>query len=134
MIRSPVSHFRKNYSTCPSVTSPNIENTFSSAKERIVQLMDNHCITVFINENYINKLFVNQDIPLCNYFKEDEFTELKRETPSHLNIFSMNICSLQDHSGELLVFFKLLETDCHIVILMEIGSHNKDLAKHFLKD
>ena len=96
--------------------------------------MDNHCITEFINDNYINELFVNQDIPLCNYLNEDVFTQLKRETPNHLNIFSMNIRSLPKHGGELLVFLKLLETDFDIVVLTEIGSRNIDLVKHLLDD
>ena len=116
------------------LTGFDIENTFSSAKERIVQLMDNHCITEFINENHINELFVNQDIPLCNYLNADAFTQLKRETPSHLNIFSMNIRSLPKRGGELLVFLKLPETDVDIVVLTEIGSRNIDLVKPLLND
>ena len=36
-------------------------------------LMDNHCINEFIMENYINESFIYEDIPLCNYFIEDEF-------------------------------------------------------------
>ena len=44
------------------MTGFDIEST--SAKERIVQLMDNHCITEFINENDINEFFVNQGIRL----------------------------------------------------------------------
>ena len=133
---SPVSDLREILLHLPfsDLTGFVIENTFSSAKERIVQLRDNHCITEFLNENHINELFVNQDIPLCNYLNEDEFTRLKRETPSHLNIFSMNIRSLPKHGGELLVFFKLLETDFHIVVLTEIGSRNIDLIKHHLND
>ena len=103
---SPISDLRENLLHLPfrDLTGFDIENTFLSAKERIVQLMDNHCITEFINENYINELFVNQDIPLCNYLKEDKFTQLKRETPIHLNIFPMNIRSLPKQGGELLVF------------------------------
>ena len=133
---SPVSDLRENLLHLPfrHLTGFDIENTFSSAKERIVQLMDNHCITEFINDNYINELFVNQDIPLCNYLNEDEFTQLKRETPNHLNIFSMNIRSLPKHGGESLVFLKLLETDFDIVVLTEIGSRNIDLVKHLLND
>ena len=50
---SPVSDLRENLLHLPfrDLTGFDIENTFSSAKERIVQLMDNHCITEFINDN-----------------------------------------------------------------------------------
>ena len=71
---------------------------------------------------------------MCNYLNEDGFTQLKRETPRHLNIFSMNIDSLRKHDGELLVFLKLLETDFDIVVLTEMGSRNIYLVKHLLND
>ena len=85
-------------------------------------------------ENYIHGSFVNEDIPLFNYFLEDEFTQLKRETPSYLNIFSINICSLPKHGNDLVVFLKLLDTDLDIVVLMEIWSHSMDLVQHLLND
>ena len=46
----------------------------------------------------------------------------------------MNIRSLPKHGGELLVFFKLLETDVDTEVWPEIGSCNIDLVKPLLND
>ena len=44
----------------------------------------------------------------------------------------MNIRSLLDHGGELMVFLKLLEADFDIIVLTEIGSRNIDTVKYLL--
>ena len=87
------------------LTGFDIENTYSSAEERIVQQYDNHCVTEFVNGNYINELFLNQYTLLGNYFNENELTQLERDTSNRLDIFSMNIYSLPKHGGEFLVFW-----------------------------
>ena len=63
---SPVSDLRETLLHLPfsDLTGFDIEHTFLSAKERIVQLMDNHCITKFMNENYI-KIFSLTKTYLC---------------------------------------------------------------------
>ena len=68
----------------------------------------------------------------CAYFSEDDFNRLKRDAPSNLNTFSMNIRSLPKHGGELTVFLKLLEADFDIIVLTEIGSRNIDTVKYVL--
>ena len=87
-----------------NLTDFDLENSYSTSKERIVQLMENHGIHDFIKENHFSDLFHNQDIPECAYFSEDDFIRLKRDAPSNLNIFSMNIRSLPKHGGELSLF------------------------------
>ena len=115
-----------------NLTDFDLENSYSTSKERIVQLMENHGIYDFIKENHFSDLFNNQDIPECAYFSEDEFIHLKRDAPSNLNVFSMNIRSLPKHGGELTVFLKLLKADFDIVVLTEIGSRNIDTVKYLL--
>ena len=97
-----------------NLTDFDLENSYSTSKERIVQLMESHGIHDFIKENHFSDLFHNQDIPECAYFSEDDFIRLKRDAPSNFNIFSMNIRSLPKHGGELTVFLKLLEADFDI--------------------
>ena len=87
-----------------NLTDLDLENSYSASKERIVQLMENHGMYDFIKPNHFSDLFNNQDIPECGYFSEDDFIRLKRDAPSNLNIFSMNIRSLPKHGGELTVF------------------------------
>ena len=128
-----------NFETCvrgpfSDLTGFDVEITLSSATERFVQLRDNHCINEFILETYLKYSIVTQGIALCNYFNEDEFAQFKRETPSNLNIFPINVCSLPKHGSDLLVFLKLLDTDLNIVVLMEIWSHNIYLLEHLLND
>ena len=81
-----------------------IENEFSSAKFRITQLMNDHRLDKFLDEHYLSNLFDPTAKTLCNYYDEDSYGDLKRDTPSYLNIFCLNIRSLPRHAGELVVF------------------------------
>ena len=48
-----------------NLTDFDLENSYSTSKERIVQLMENHGIHDFIKENHFSDLFHYQDIPEC---------------------------------------------------------------------
>ena len=50
-----------------NLTDFDLENSYSTSKERIVQLMENHGIHDFIKENHFSDLCHNQDIPECAY-------------------------------------------------------------------
>ena len=111
-----------------------IENEFRSAKFRITQLMNDHRLDKFLEEHYLSSLFEPNANNLCNYYDEDSYGNLKRDKPSHLNIFCMNIRSLPRHAGELIVFLKLLQTDFDIIVLTEIGARNISTVEHLLDD
>ena len=65
-----------------------IEREFRSAKFRITQLMNDYRLDKFLEEHYFSSLFEPNSNNLCNYHDEDSFGNLKREDPSHLNIFA----------------------------------------------
>ena len=68
--------------------------------------METHGMWDFINENNFSDILNSQNTPECAYFSEDDFIRLKRDAPANLKIFSMNICSLPKHGGEMTGFFK----------------------------
>ena len=93
--------------------------------------MKNHCITEFINENYINELIVNQDMIISMKMN----LHCSKENSEAILTSSPGIhTAYQKHGGVLLVFLKLLKTEFDIVILTEIGSSNTDLVRHLLHD
>ena len=92
--------------------------------------MDNYRLTEFLKENLFDELFNPNDIKQCDYFDEVKLVNLNRPTPSHLNIFSMNIRSLPKHGGELLYLMSVLETKFDIIVLTKIGTRNIELVKH----
>ena len=49
---------------------------------------------MFLEEHYLSSLFDPNATNLRNYYEEDSYGDLKRDAPSHLNIFCMNIRSL----------------------------------------
>ena len=82
---------RELFSHLPFVktTKYDFENEFSSTKLRITQLMNDHRLDKFFNEHYLSCLFDPAAKTLCNYYDEDSYGDLKRDTPSHLNIFCL---------------------------------------------
>ena len=96
--------------------------------------MNDHRLDKFLEEHYLSSLFEPNANNLCNYYDEDSYGNLKRDKPSHLNIFCMNIRSLPRHAGELIVFLKLLQTDFDIIVLTEIGARNISTVEHLLDD
>ena len=96
--------------------------------------MNDHRLDKFLEEHYFSSLFEPNANNLCNYYDEDLYGNLKRDKPSHLNIFCMNIRSLPRHAGELIVFLKLLQTDFDIIVLTEIGARNISTVEHLLDD
>ena len=107
-----------------------IETNFQSSKLKILDLMDNHRLTEFLKENLLDDLFNPNNIKQCDYFDEEKLDKLNRPSSSHFNIFSMNICSLPKHGGELLYLMSVLETKFDIIVLTEIGTRNIELVKH----
>ena len=111
-----------------------IESEFRSAKFRITQLMNDHRLDKFLEEHYLSSLLEPNSDNLCNYHDEDSDGNLKREDPSHLNIFCMNIRSLPRHSGELVVFLESLQTNFDVIVLTEIGARNMSTVQHLMDD
>ena len=87
---------RELFSHPPFVNATNyyIENVFSSAKFWITQLMNDHRLDKFLDEHYLSILFDPNAKTLCNYYDEDSYGDLKKDTPSQLNIFWISEASL----------------------------------------
>ena len=117
-----------------NITNYDIENEFSSAKFRITQLMNDHRLDKFLDEHYLSNLFDPNAKTLCKYYDEDSYGDLKRDAPSHLNIFCLNIRSLPRHAGELVVFLELLQTNFDVIVLTEIGARNISTVEHLFDD
>ena len=64
---------------------------FQSARERIMELMDQHDLLDFLKGNYSTDLFYPQDLVLCSYYDE---SESNRNSENNLNVISMNMRSL----------------------------------------
>ena len=107
-----------------------IENNYLSAKAKVRQLMENHGLPQFIEENYFTNLFNPENISLCQYYDEDAFDGLRRDSSRHLNVFSMNIRSLPKHGGELVVYLDILKTKFDVIVLTEIGARNLTVVEH----
>jgi len=117
-----------------NLTEYEVENQFKSAKARITQLMNDHSLDNFIQEQSLsNQIDPDMNNP-CDYYDENSFINLKRDSDIYLNIFSMNIRSLPKHAGELVVFLKMLETDFDVIILTEIGARNITTVECLLDD
>ena len=103
------------------LTNYEIELNSHSTKKYIINLLDSHKLCEYLKESYLNTVFNPNDLPLCNYFDEDEFIACNRNTTSHLNILSMNIRSLPKHSGELKCFIMYWEMNLISLFWRKLG-------------
>ena len=108
----------------PNLTPYMIQTEFESARSRFSLLMEENGFKNAIKEN----LFLNETHGIsnidCNYHDCDTFINLKRNESRFLNVYTLNISSLQKHAGELVSFISTLETKFDIIILSEIGVYN----------
>ena len=72
------------------------------ARERIIELMDQHGLVDFLTCNYLTELFGPQDLVLCRYYDESEFVKSNQTFENNFSFILMNICSLSNHYAELL--------------------------------
>ena len=111
-----------------------LKNEFSSAKFRISQLLNDHRLDKFFEEHYLSSLFDPNAKTLCNHYDEGSYGDLKRDAPSHLNIFCLNIRSLPRHAGEFVVFLKWPQINFDVIALTEIGARNMSTVEHLFDD
>ena len=106
------------------LTDYDVEVNFRSAREHIIELMNQHDLVDFLKNNYLAELFDPRDLVSCNYHDETEFVKLDRDSENDFNVISMNIRSVPKHYGELFCLLSVLETRFDVIILTEIGARN----------
>lgn len=113
-----------------SISDFEIELEFQTSKKRILSLMEDNRFKDFIHENNLTTILNPKPALSCNYFDEDEFNKTLKIDQNSLNIISFNIRSLPKHSGELVNFLSLLNTEFQVIVLTEIGARNISVVEH----
>ena len=92
------------------------------------------CVEEFFKTNQFDSLFNPNDLNCCRYYDEDVFNDLNRQGDGLLNMFSLNIRSLQKHGGELACYLNILKIQFDIIVMTEIWAKNIILMENLLEN
>ena len=99
-------------------TDSNIIEDFMSSKDRIIKLMEDNRLHLFLKEKCMN-LFENNAYDQCKYVDEEAVLKAITTTQMTLNIFTLNIRSLPKHKGELVCLLHSLNNCFDVIILLK---------------
>ena len=116
------------------IVNYDIQEMFTSSKDRIQQLMNDRGLMEYIKRNNLSKIIDPERLSLCDYYDEQQFNRLKNIGDAHLNVFSLNIRSLPLHGVELKIFLSILRAKFHILIITEIGSKGISTVENLFPD
>ena len=116
-----------------TLTNHQLEFELNTVKKNICNRLHDDTL-----QNYFKNIVVDT-VPLsdsidCEYYYDDQFVNLSKNSRSQISVFHMNIRKFSKHRGELLAYLNSLGMDFDIIVLSEIGTDASFYLSSFLSE